>query len=119
MSKAKACDAPICLCTMHAVDGKNMSGVAVATIITSISSGPRPASLMALRAASVARSDVAVLSSALCLLDIPVRSLIQVSLVSTIFSRSRLVSVPSGTCEPMPIMPTPLGALRCGLVTNL
>ena len=59
--------------TKHAVEGKNISGVAVATRIRSISSGVTPPSFKALCAAFTARSEALSLSDAILLSDIPVR----------------------------------------------
>jgi hypothetical protein len=59
MSKQTAFRAPSFFCTKQAVEGKNMSGVTVATMMSLISSGVTPAASMARRAASVARSLVA------------------------------------------------------------
>jgi hypothetical protein len=84
-------------CTMHAVEGKLISGVMVATIIKSISSAFRPASSRALLAAIVLKSEVACSSLTILLSRIPVREVIHSSDVLTIFSRSWLVMTFSGT----------------------
>src|SRR5687767_8466651 len=52
-------DAPIFACSTHAVLGKRVSGVVVATRMKSISAGVSPALLIADNDASLARSDVA------------------------------------------------------------
>ena len=74
-----------------------MSGVTVPTMITSMSSGVRPAFAIASRAAIVARSLVATPGSTMCRSRMPVRCMIHSSVVSTIFSRSALVSTRGGT----------------------
>ena len=96
MSNATAFFAPILFCTMLAVDGKNMSGVTVPTIIMSMASGFMPAISMALLAALIERSDVASSSAATLLSFIPVRSIIHSSEVLTIFSRSKFVRTLEG-----------------------
>jgi hypothetical protein len=74
-----------------------MSGVVVPTTMKSMSFGVRPARSMAMSDASFARSDVATPGSTTCRSRIPVRCRIHSSLVSTIFSRSALVSSRGGT----------------------
>ena len=55
-------------------------------------------------AATTARSEVSSPSAAICLFLIPVRSKIQVSVVSTIFSKSELVMIFCGKYEPVAII---------------
>jgi hypothetical protein len=74
-----------------------MSGVTVATMIRSISSGETPRRSRAMRAARAARSLVAVPGSTTWRSRIPVRVRIHSSEVSTIFSRSALVITRLGT----------------------
>src|SRR2546425_7587475 len=94
----------------------------VAQIIRSISSSRTPACSIARRAASVPMSDVHIQSGAMRRSLIPVRVTIHSSVVSTIFSRSALVSTRSGTYEPVPTMWTDLvgrfdlGLRNCGLM---
>src|SRR5713226_6481311 len=102
-SKAGPC-APSCCWTREAPDGKNESGVEVPSTIRSVSSGRRPAAPSAFWAAATARSVVVSVGAAMRRSWIPVRSRIQVSDVSTIFSRSKLVRTPSGTKVPTDLM---------------
>ena len=74
-----------------------MSGVVVPTTMKSIWSGVSPARSMASSAAFVASSDVPTPGSAMWRERMPVRWTIHSSLVSTIFSRSALVSSLGGT----------------------
>src|SRR5512143_2926992 len=94
--------APIFAWRKHAVDGNGMSGVSVPTTTISRSAGSTPASSSAIRAALSQRSEFAVPGSAMCRTLIPVRSVIQLSLVSTIFSRSRLANSFGGAYIPSP-----------------
>ena len=96
-SNPQARVAPIFACTRHAVLGKSMSGVTVPTMIRLMSAGVSPARSIAARAASVARSEVATPASTMCRSRMPVRCMIQSFDVSTIFSRSALVSRRGGT----------------------
>src|SRR5687768_12113157 len=73
----------------------------------SMSSGPSPAISRARREASNARSEEASPGPTMCRSEIPVRSRIHSSEVSTIFSRSAFVSRASGTCMPVPAMVAP------------
>ena len=82
---------------MHAVAGKGMSGVMVARMMRSISSGFTPAFCMARVAAWAARSEVYSSLAATRRARIPVRLAIHSSVVSTIFSRSALVTTRVGT----------------------
>src|SRR5687767_6765900 len=74
-----------------------MSGVVVPTTMKSMSSGVSPARSIALRAASTARSEVATPGSTIWRSRMPVRCRIHSSLVSTMRSRSALVSTRGGT----------------------
>ena len=103
-SKAKALTAPRLVCTKQAVEGKTISGVIVATIITSISFGLRFASARAFFAASVAKRPWFHCPSVMCLVFMPVRVVIHSSVVSTIFVRSSLVRIFFGANEPEPAM---------------
>jgi hypothetical protein len=77
---------------MHAVDGKIMSGVVVATTIRSTSAGTMPAASSAAREAASARSDVISSSAAMWRARMPVRATIHSSLVSTLLASSALVT---------------------------
>jgi len=77
-----------------------MSGVTVATTITSTSLASMPRAARHRRAASAPRSLVATPLSTMCRSRIPVRSVIHLSLVATIVSRSALVSSRGGTYVP-------------------
>ncbi len=74
-----------------------MSGVTVATTMRSISSGETCFSSSSFRAASVPMWALAMPLSTMCRLRMPVRSRIHSLEVSTIFSRSALVSTRGGT----------------------
>ena len=88
-----------------AVLGKNMSGVMVATIMQSISLGSMPLLLQRSCTAGTTRSEVARPSPLrICLSSIPVLVLIHSSLVSTIFSKSALVSTSFGTYPPTAVI---------------
>ena len=91
-------------CTHTAVAGKTVSPVIVATMIMSSCSGETPAASIAARAASTARSDVWVPSSAKCRASMPVRSRIHSSLVSTKVSNQLLGTSRGGSAEPTPAM---------------
>ncbi len=105
-SKAVAFLAPSAFCTRHATDGKLLSGLIVATMIRSSFAGSKSADFNACFAAFVAkwllRSPLAAMRRSL----IPVRVVIHSSLVSTIFSRSKLVKTFSGTKLPTEMIPT-------------
>ena len=88
-------------CTFTATEGNVRSGVVVATITPSISSGERFAASMALRAAFTAISPVVSFSAAMWRCLIPLRWVIHSSVVSTIFSSSALVKMRSGRYEPV------------------
>src|SRR5215469_16885530 len=99
-SNPQAPFAPILSCTRQAVAGNIMSGVTVATMITSTSLAAMPRFFRQHFAASTARSLVATPLSTRCRSRIPVRSTIHLSFVSTIFSRSAFVSSRGGTYVP-------------------
>src|SRR6266508_5545908 len=88
-----------------------MSGVAVATIMRSISFGEIFACSIALCAALVAISLVFSSFAAIRRSLIPVRVMIQSSLVSTMRERSALVRIFSGTYLPVPMIETVRSAL--------
>ena len=96
--------APMRCCTRQAVDGKMMSGVVVPSTIRSSSDALTPAASSALCAAVTARSPVVSPSAAIWRSRMPVRVRIHSSLVSTIFSRSALVTTRSGSALPVPVM---------------
>jgi len=96
----------------QAVDGKTISGVIVATTISSMSFGSSPAAAIALRAAAAPREAVVSPGPAMRRSRMPVRWTIHSSLVSTIVDRSALVRRFSGTEEPVPAMMAPY----CGIV---
>src|SRR5512140_298869 len=110
--------APIFAWRKHAVAGNGMSGVSVPTTTMSSSAGSTPASSSAFRAASRQSSEFGVFGSAMWRTRIPVRSVIQLSFVSTSFSRSRLVNSFGGAYIPNPTIfdanafPPPMIALR-------
>ncbi len=118
MSKAAARGAPIAAWIWVAVAGNGVSGVTVAQITRSTSSPPTPAISRARREAGRAKSDSASSSRAMRRSRIPVRVTIHSSEVSTIFSRSALVSIWSGTDMPVPtilarLMRVPPRAATC------
>jgi len=69
-----------------------------------MSTGDIPAISNAFNDAWYAKSEVASPLEAICRSLIPVRVIIHSSLVSTMASKSLLVSTFSGTCEPVPII---------------
>src|SRR4030081_2466531 len=106
ISRQAALVAPIFFCTKQAVAGNNISGVAVATRIISISAGEIPACAMAWSAAFAAMSLVCSSFATTRRSLIPVRVVIHSSLFSTILHRSALVRIFSGTLLPLPIIET-------------
>ena len=100
-SRQAARKAPISSCTRQAVFGKMLSDEEVPTRIRSSSVEQIPAFSSALLAAFTA-IWATVSSPAMWRAPIPVRSRIQISLVSTIFSRSSFFHIVSGTYEPVP-----------------
>src|SRR5579872_488835 len=109
MSNPHAPFAPSLSCTTHAVEGKNMSGVTVPTMMVSMSVGASPRCARAFRAASVARSLVATPLSTICRSRIPTRVMIHSLLVSTILSRSALVKRRGGTYVPRALILARIG----------
>src|SRR6266545_402851 len=87
-----------------AVAGKVWSGVEVARMMRSMSSGAMPASSSAARAALAPIDEVSSPSAAIRRSLMPVRSMIQRSDVSTILARSSLVITRSGRYPPTPLM---------------
>ena len=104
ISNPKAFLAPILCWIRAAVDGKNISGVIVATMIRSISSGSILKRLRISLKAAVAISEEASPFAAIWRSTIPVRLRIHSSDVSTIFSRSRLLRIRFGVYFPMAVM---------------
>src|SRR4051812_9612408 len=100
--------------TKHAVDGKIISGVTVAQMISSMSFASKPAAAIALRAAAVARVAVDSPSETMRRSRMPVRWTIHSSLVSTIFARSSLVNRLSGNWLPVPTMLAPRVGIDSG-----
>mmetsp|Transcript_67637 Transcript_67637/g.140195 ORF Transcript_67637/g.140195 Transcript_67637/m.140195 type:complete len:343 (-) Transcript_67637:3-1031(-) len=110
-SKATALSAPSMDATWGPVP-KRSSGVEVAWITRSTSSGDIFAAFRALLAA-FADSDASDSSGAItCLLLMPVRCEIHSSLVSTISARSSLETTVSGAAEPVPTTEMPKGSAR-------
>src|SRR2546428_2134170 len=103
-SKAAAPTAPRLSWTMQEVAGIGMSGVTVAQTIRSMSDADMPAAVKASCAARVANCDMYSSSRAMRRSRIPVREVIHSSEVSTIFSRSALVSTWDGRDDPVPRM---------------
>src|SRR5438552_6577999 len=87
---------------MQALAGIGRSGVTVAQITKSRSAAAMPAAISASRAARVANRDIGSSSPAMRRSRIPVRVAIHSSEVSTILSRSPLVSTLSGRADPVP-----------------
>jgi len=96
MSHATAPGASSSSWMRHAIEGKGPSGDEVPTRIMSRSLALMPAESSAARAAFVASSSVVVPGSAICRVRMPVRSVIHLSDVSIIFSRSKLLITFSG-----------------------
>src|SRR5437773_694710 len=101
-SKAAASRAPRLSWMMQAVAGIGMSGVTVAQITRSTSRPGMPAAARASSAARVAKLDMYSCFSAMRRSEIPVRVVIHSFEVSTILSRSVLVSTLAGREEPVP-----------------
>ena len=104
ISNAAARVAPSLRWMRHAVFGNGMSGVMVATMMRSSCPAVTPAIFMARSAALAPRSEVNSSAAAMRRSLMPVREVIHSSVVSTIFSRSALVKIFSGTYEPTPVM---------------
>ena len=112
-SKPNAFLAPTLSPIKLAVEGKGISGVTVAQIMQSISKGSKFFFRIISSIASEAISELALPGSRKILRsEIPVLDLIHSSLVSTIFSRSKLVSLVSGTYPPTAVM----AALKVGVM---
>ena len=105
MSNAAALVAPSFCWIKHAVAGNGMSGVIVAQMIKLISSARTPACSIARRAAAAPMSDVHWSAAAMRRSLMPVRVVIHSSVVSSIFSKSAFVKMPSGKLCPIPMMP--------------
>src|SRR5437763_15510143 len=86
----------------QAVEGRIWSGVTVAQMTRPMSMGSMRARSMAWRAARTANKDVYSPSAARWRSLMPVRVVIHSSEVSTIFSRSAFVRMPSGYARPVP-----------------
>ena len=91
-SNAGQPEIPNLCCTIVAVEGNCISGVAVATMIKSILSGETFASANAKRAAAAAKSLVFSFSAAIWRALIPVRVVIHSSEVSIFCAKSSLVT---------------------------
>ena len=104
-SNPKAFFAPILSPIIFAVAGKTMSGVTVAQIIQSISNGSKFFLRNISSIAFTAMSELALPGSLRILRsEIPVLLFIHSSLVSTSFSKSKLVNLVSGTYPPTEVM---------------
>src|SRR6266567_193853 len=96
--------APSLACRMHALDGKIMSGVVVATTMRSSSDAEIPAAASACREAASARSLVSSPAAAIRRSQMPVLDRTHSSLVSIRRARSALVSTCAGRYDPVPAM---------------
>ena len=96
-SYAAASTAPSVFAISAAVEGKEKSGVTVATSSRSMSLASTPASASAARAAGSARSESACSGAAIRRSRMPVRSMIHSSEVSTCCASSSFVTTRSGT----------------------
>ncbi len=105
-SKAPAFFASSIPWSLGATPGKSVSGLFVATITISRSSGEMPLLRSASREAFSAIELVSSPSAAIWRLRMPVRSRIHSSLVSTMAVRSWFVSTFSGTYMPVPLIET-------------
>src|SRR5262245_42165829 len=119
MSKATARVAPSFCWSVQAQEGRMRSGVVVATRMQSTWSAVSPAASSARWQATSARSDDACSGAAIRRSRIPVRSTIHSSEVSTMRSRSALVSRFSGTYIPVPVIVAPRIASGCGVMVRL
>src|SRR5271166_5153617 len=97
---------PILNCAMHAEEGILRSGVAVETMIKSMSFGSSPAEAIASSPARVARSDVYSSGSAMCRSRIPNVSNTHCGEVGKFATTSSLVRILDGTYEPVDLMQT-------------
>ena len=105
MSKAAAFLHPSLCWVIPAVEDRGTSGLLVARISMSMSSGDRPASSIACWLAITARSLVQTSGSAILLSLIPVFVVIHSSLVSTRPVQSSFVITLEGTWDPRPTIP--------------
>ena len=104
-SNPKAFLAPTLSQIILAVAGNNMSGVTVQQITQSISAGSMPRFLHSSITAGAPRSELPFPSPfKIRRSETPVLVRIHSSLVSTIFSRSKFVSLSSGTYPPTAVM---------------
>jgi len=102
---------PNLACSKQAVEGKGTSGVIVATISRSMSSGLSPAFCIACAAALAPMSEGFSSGPAMRRSEIPERVLIHSSLVSTSLERSSLVNFRSGAWTPTERMKTDSAAV--------
>ena len=111
-SNPQALVAPALWAMRLAVEGKSMSGVTVAQMTMSMSSGANPDLAHKDFTASAPMSDVALLGSLRMRRSwMPVRVRIHSSVVSTIFSRSKLVSLSSGKYPETHVMAAGIGVV--------
>src|SRR5271157_2117778 len=97
---------PILNCAMHADEGILRSGVAVETMIRSMSFGSSPAAAIASSPARVARSEVYSSGSAMCRSRMPNVSNTHCGEVGKFATTSSLVRILDGTYEPVDLMQT-------------
>src|SRR5208283_5309941 len=97
---------PILVCAMHAEEGILRSGVAVETIIKSMSFGSSPAEAIASNPARAARSDLYSSGSAMCRSRIPNLSTTHCGEVCRFATTCSLVRILDGTYEPVDLMQT-------------
>src|SRR5271166_5186110 len=97
---------PILNCAMHADEGILRSGVAVETMIKSMSFGSSPAAAIASSPARVARSEVYSSGSAMCRSRMPNVSNTHCGEVGKFATTSSLVRILDGTYEPVDLMQT-------------
>lgn len=95
-SKTTADGIDRCAATLAAVEGERSIGEQVATMTCPMSDGASPEAASAFAPAAEAMSATVSFSAAMRRVAMPVRWRIHSSLVSTIFSRSALVSTRSG-----------------------
>src|SRR5215469_2723970 len=104
MSNPQVSFMPNLSCTRQAVDGYIMSGVTVPTTIKSMDCRSKGCRAWSFLTASTARSLAATPLSAMCRSRMPTRSIIQSFVVSTIFSKSALLSTRGGTYPATPVI---------------
>src|SRR5271169_5278907 len=97
---------PILFCAIHAAEGILRSGVAVETMINSMSLGSSPAAAIAANPAWAARSDVYSSGSAMCRSRIPNVSATHCGEVGKFATTSSLVRILEGTYEPVDLIET-------------